>query len=160
MNPILTALLSAGLALNTALYAYMLSLFHRRQKQAGEKLAGWSRVSELSFMENRLLLALFLFFAGWCGWQILHSPGSPGGYRSSLILLFALANAPRWNVVVGQAGIVYRLKFIPWQIVKARTILYRNSRTLLVLHLGGGSMTDLPKTLTIPIPKRVDLHLP
>jgi hypothetical protein len=160
MNPILTALFIAGTAFNTAFYVHMLNLFRRLKRQSGEKLAGWSRVSELSFIENRLILALLLVFAAWCGWQIINNPGSPAGYRSSLVLLFALANAPRWEVVVGKEGIVHRLKFIPWQSVKARLVLPTKSRTLLVLRLDDGLATTPPKTLTIPVPKKVRLALP
>ena len=160
MTPLLAALLLTGLALNMVFFVLVLKRFRKLKRQAGGKLAGWSRVSELSFMENRIFLALLLAFAGWSGWQIIHNPGSPAGYRSFLVLLFALANAPRWNVVVGQAGIVHRLKFIPWHIVRERTVIATNSRTLLRLRLDDGPLTDLPKTLTIPVPKKVQLDLP
>jgi hypothetical protein len=160
MTPLLAALLATGLALDMIFFVLVLKRFHKLKRQAGEKLTGWSRVSELSFLENRIFLALLLAFAAWCGWQIIHNPASPAGYRSLLVLLFALANAPRWNVVVGQAGIVYRLKFIPWHIIRERTIIATNSRTLLRLRLDHSPLTEIPRTLTIPVPKKVRLDLP
>ena len=160
MTPPQGVLLFAGLALDLIFFAQMLRRFHRLKKLVGEKLAEWSRASELSFMENRVFLAILLAFVAWCGWQIVRNPASPGRYRSLLVLLFVLANAPRWNVVVGRAGIVHRLKFIPWQAVKARTVLPTKSRTLLVLRLDDGLAVTPPKMLTIPVPKKVSLHLP
>ncbi len=160
MNTFMAALFLTGLALNIAFFIHGLSLFRKLRSRAGEKPASWSRVSDLSFMENRLILALLLVFAAWCGWQIIYSPASPAGYRSLLVLLFALANGPRWNVVVGQAGIVHRLKFIPWHIVRERTVITTNSRTLLRLRLDLSPLTEIPKTLTIPVPKKVRLDLP
>jgi len=160
MTPLLAALLLTGLALNMVFFVQVLKRFRRLEKQAGDKLAGWSRVSELSFIENWIFLALLLGFAAWCGWQIIRSPASPASYRSLLVLLFALANAPRWNVVVGRAGIVHRLRFIPWHIVRERTAIRANSRTLLRLRLNQSPLTEMPKTLTIPVPKKVRLDLP
>ena len=160
MTPLQVVLLFAGLALDLFFFAQTLRRFHRLKKLVGEKLAEWSRASELSFMENWAFLTVLLAFAAWCGWQIARNPSSPASYRSLLVLLFVLANAPRWSVALGRAGVVHRLKFIPWQAVKARTILPLKSRTLLVLRLDDGLTTRPPKMLTIPVPKKVDLHLP
>jgi hypothetical protein len=160
VTPLLAAFLLTGLALNMIFFAQALNRFRKLEKQAGEKLAGWSRVSELSFMENRIFLALLPAFAVWCGWQIIRSPASPAGYRSTLVLLFVLANAPRWKVVVGRAGVVYRLRFIPWRIVTERTVVASNSRILLKLRFDQGPLFEQPKTLTIPVPKKVCLNLP
>lgn len=149
-----------GLALELIYFAQLLRRFRRLKRQTGAKLAEWSRASELSFIENWALLAVLLAFAAWCGWQIILSPASPAGYRSLLVLLFVLANAPRWKVVVGRAGLVHRLKLIPWQTVKARTILPTKSRTLLVLRFDDGLTIKPPRMLTIPVPNKVLLRLP
>ncbi len=159
MAPLQVVLLFAGLALDLIYFAQMRRRFHRLKGLAGENLAEWSRASELSFMENWAFLAVLLVFAAWCGWQVAHNPASPAGYRSLLVLLFVLANAPRWSVVVGREGVVHRLKFIPWQTVKARTVMPLKSRTLLVLRLDDGLTTRPPKMLTIPFPKKMNLHL-
>ena len=159
MTPPQVALLFAGLALDLIYFTQMLRRFHRLKGLAGAKLAEWSRASELSFLENWAFLTVLMVYAVWCGWQVVRNPASAAGFRSLLVLLFVLANAPRWNVVLGKAGVVHRLKFVPWQTVKARTVIPLKSRTLLVLRLDDGLTTSPPKMLTIPVPKKVNLCL-
>jgi len=101
------------------------------------------------FLGIYLIVALYFFIA---------LPHQTSDYTMPLFLLAVLSIIPRWNVAVGDSGIVLELRLIPKDsILKAEIISKRNNSALAIKFVDDKKGSGI-KEKTIPCPfKKLDL---
>ncbi|MBN2198639.1 MAG: hypothetical protein JW747_02205 [Candidatus Aminicenantes bacterium] len=143
-----------------ALAASNMAAFRRLKAKAGTAHACWSGIFHLGFVENLLVLGLLLAVAAWGLALIALKPESPEGYRRLLLLAFGLSLAPRRNAVIGNRGIVYRMRYVPWSSIRNMSYSTKKSRVKLRLLYETSPGSDTFEAMIIPLPRDIDLNRP
>jgi len=155
MSSSLIVLYAVLLIISFSIFLFNLMSLSAKKKSVGEIKAQRSLFFNLTFWINRFVLTAFSAYFLWCVYQIVSAPESSNGYHRLMILVFVLSFTPRWNVYIGSDGILFRMKFIPWENVVEKKIVYRGKNRCLEIK---GTLSSRPaklETMRIPIPKRI-----
>jgi len=105
-----------------------------KKKSLGKIQASWSSFYNFNFPFNWFVLPVLFAYFLWCMYQIFSEPESNSGYFRLLILIIFLAFTPRWNGYIGSDGILFHMKFIPWERVKNKQITGKGKRKYLEIN--------------------------
>ena len=105
-----------------------------KKKSLGKIQAGWSSIYNFNFLFNWIVLPVLFAYFLWCMYQIFSEPESNNGYFRLLILIVFLVFTPRWNGYIGSDGILFHMKFIPWDRVKDKQVTGKGKRKYLEIN--------------------------
>jgi len=58
-------------------------------------------------------------------YMIIKNPSAYSNYNYVILLILVITEFPKWKIAVGKNGIVYKLKYIEWQMIISCEILER-----------------------------------
>lgn len=153
MSTFLAVLYLVILFLALTVFLFNLWSLRIKKKSVGKIQASWSSFFNLYFPLNWFVLPVLFAYFLWCVYQIASDPKSSNGYYRLMFLIIFLFFTPRWNIYIGSDGMLFRMRFIPWERVKEKQITVRGKRKYLEIKEIIASDSSAVKTRRIPLPK-------
>ena len=136
-------------------------ILNRRRGAIGTIKGQWSTLFNLTFPLNRLRwTAVFVYLAGNVYW-LMKAAASKGPHYNFMLVAILISLAPRWQVIIGAKGMIFKMKIILWKDISQKKIVCcgKNGRRRYILITNSFLPSSKPKTIRIPLPARIKFDL-